>query len=245
MRGEARAHTIARRDGLGRLVERRDLSAATRDAMFGLLSAHFDGVARDVFDEDLAGKDHVILLEDERGELQGFSTLHVYESRAAGEPVTVIYSGDTIVRREVWASPVLARTWIHSAAELTWGHGARDVYWLLLTSGFRTYRFLPVFYRRFCPRYDEPTPRAVRRLVDALAAERFGDAYDRARGIVRFARPQVLKKDLLDVPAGRTRDPHVAFFLEANPGFVRGDELVCLTRVNESNLTPAGRRMLR
>jgi len=213
--------------------------------MFALLSAHFDGVARETFEADLDAKDHVILLEGEEGALQGFSTLHVYESGAGGTPVTVIYSGDTIVRRELWASPVLARTWIGAAARLAWGPGARDAYWLLLTSGFRTYRFLPVFYRRFYPRFDEPTPAPARRLLDALAAERFGASYDPARGIVRFERPQVLKPDLLDVPPGRARDPHVAFFLEANPGFVRGEELVCLTRVDEDNLTPAGRRMLR
>jgi hypothetical protein len=157
----------------------------------------------------------------------------------------VIYSGDTIVQRELWVSPVLARTWIRSAAELTWTPNGGDVYWLLLTSGFRTYRFLPVFYRRFHPRFDEPTLAAERALIEALARERFGSSYDPSRGIVRFARPQVLKPELLDVPPGRSRDPHIAFFLEANPGFVGGDELVCLTRVCEDNLTPAGRRMLR
>ena len=40
-------------------------------------------------------------------------------------------------------------------------------------------------------------------------------------------------------------DPHIAFFLDRNPGFVRGDELVCLTRIDDRNLTPAGRRMAR
>jgi len=230
----------------GRLVARSGLDRATRDAMLALLSGHFDGVEAGIFEADLAGKDHVILLEDEQGALQGFSTLHVYESRAAGAPVTVIYSGDTIVWRDVWGSPVLARTWIQSAAQLTGGaRGAKDVYWLLLTSGFRTYRFLPVFYRRFHPRFDEPTPPVERHLIDALAAERFGSSYDQARGIVRFPRPQVLKPELLEVPVGRSRDPHIAFFLQANPGFVHGDELVCVTRVHEDNLTPAGRRMLR
>ena len=35
------------------------------------------------------------------------------------------------------------------------------------------------------------------------------------------------------------------FFREANPGWARGDELVCLTRVSRDNLTSAGRRILR
>jgi hypothetical protein len=60
---------------------------------------------------------------------------------------------------------------------------------------------------------------------------------------VQLDRPQVLAGDLVDVPAGRAADPHVRFFLERNPGFVRGDELVCLTRIADDNLTRAGLRM--
>jgi hypothetical protein len=115
-------------------------------------------------------------------------------------------------------------------------------YWLLLTSGFRTYRFLPVFWREFFPSRDRPTPGAMQELIDQLARERFGDAYDPARGIVRFPRPQRLRPALAALPAGRVADPHVAFFLTRNPG--HGDELVCVTELTEANLTAAGRRMV-
>jgi hypothetical protein len=227
----------------GRLADQVSVAPATRDAMFRLLSSHFAGVDRESFDDDLDGKNAVILLEDEDRVLRGFSTLLVYTTRAAGRPMTIVYSGDTIVERASWGSPALARTWIHAVRQLV--HEDPDVYWLLLTSGFRTYRFLPVFYKSFHPRVDEPTPAATRTLIDAIAGERFGQCYDSASGIVRFARPQVLAGDLLDVPAGRSVEPHVRFFLERNPGFTNGDELVCLTRIADDNLTPAGRRMAR
>ena len=80
-------------------------------------------------------------------------------------------------------------------------------------------------------------------MLDAFASERFGLRYDSTAGIVRFPRPQILAGDLLDVPPGRTTDGHIALFLARNAGFVSGDDLVCLTRVDEGNLTPAGRRM--
>ena len=85
-------------------------------------------------------------------------------------------------------------------------------------------------------------PAEVRELRDHLARERFGALYDNS-GIVRFPEPQVLREGLDEVPEGRRRDSHVAFFLEANPGWMRGDELVCVTELTEGNLTPAGRRM--
>jgi hypothetical protein len=36
--------------------------------------------------------------------------------------------------------------------------------------------------------------------------------------------------------------PEVRFFLAANPGYVRGDELLCLCRLAPDNLTPIARR---
>ena len=227
----------------GRTVERRLLTDADVRGMFALLSAFFTGVDERTFAQDLAEKSHAILLEDEDGVLRGFSTLLVYRTAAGGEDATVVYSGDTIVARECWGSPALAVSWLRAAWGLAAPAGAGDVYWLLLTSGFRTYRFLSVFWRDFYPRVDgSPEPKA---LADALARERFGDRYDAAAGIVRFTRPQVLVPELLDVAPGRTGDPHVEFFLARNPGYVRGDELVCVTNIGAHNLTPAGRRIAR
>jgi hypothetical protein len=83
--------------------------------MVRLLDAHFEGVTRDVFERDLAGKDWALLIEED-GRLRGFSTLHLYETQHAGEAFTVVYSGDTIVERDAWGSSALARCWIGSVA---------------------------------------------------------------------------------------------------------------------------------
>jgi hypothetical protein len=159
--------------------------------------------------------------------------------------VNVVYSGDTIMAPEAWGSSVLARGWIglvrRACAELA----ERPCYWLLLSSGFRTYRFLPVFWREFWPRQGGEMPADVRAMRDALAHGRFGDAYDAAAGVVRFGAPQRLRGGLAEVPEGRARDAHVAFFLERNPGHAAGDELVCLTELSDENLTAAGRRVVR
>jgi hypothetical protein len=213
--------------------------------MFALLAAHFEGVDRPTFDRDLAEKNWVVTLRDDDGCLRGFSTLLIYPTRASGRPVTVVYSGDTIVDPSAWGSPALPRAWIQAVHELSERDAAGELYWLLLTSGFRTYRFMSVFCRSFYPRFDGPTPPAAQRMIDELSAERFGAAYDRSSGLVRFARPQRLRDHLSAVPDGRTADPHVRFFLDRNPGHVRGDELVSLASLALENLTSAGRRMAR
>ncbi|HEX4963514.1 MAG TPA: hypothetical protein VF173_21980 [Thermoanaerobaculia bacterium] len=229
----------------GRLVPRAALTAEEREALFTLLATHFLGVTRERFAADLAEKNWILLLEED-GVLRGFSTMLIYETLSPeGEPLTVVYSGDTIVEPGAWATAALPKSWIAAVRALRERHPRGRLLWLLLTSGFRTYRFLPVFWRDFWPHPDEATPLEIRALLDHLARERFGPLYDPVAGVVRFPEPQVLREGLNEVPEGRLADPHVAFFLERNPGWTQGDELVCLTELAEENLTPAGRRMWR
>jgi len=209
--------------------------------MYDLLARHFDGVTGQQFAKDLAGKNWVILIHREE-RLVGFSTLLVYESLFDGEIVSVVYSGDTIMAREAWGTMTLARAWIAAVNQLREHCPRGKYYWMLLTSGFRTYRFLPVFWREFYPRFDAIPSERAERLLHHLARGRFAHEY--RRGIVRFAHPQRLRGELADIPEGRLADPHVAFFLSQNPGYRNGDELVCLTELSAENLTAAGRRMV-
>ena len=225
------------------LLKRTELGSQQRTEMFELLSEHFVGVDREQFEQDLHEKNWIILLQ-RNGHLAGFSTLLVYETTLSKEPVSVVYSGDTIVAREAWGSMALSQAWIASVNQLRIQYPRGRYYWLLLTSGFRTYRFLPVFWREFFPRFDAPTPASVKHLLDQLATERFGSKYDPATGLVRFEKPQQLRGELVGISDGRRLNPHVAFFLAKNPGHVFGDELVCLTELHEKNLTDAGKRMV-
>jgi hypothetical protein len=225
------------------LLPRESLTGVQRDEMHALLARHFAGVTREQFEHDLAEKNWVVEIRRE-GRLLGFSTLLVEQARFDGKPITAIYSGDTIMAPEAWSSPALSRTWIASVNHLRAAFPGRPCHWLLLTSGFRTYRFLSVFWQRFFPRHDHPAPPTSHRLLDQLAQSRYGACYDPATGLVRFPHPQMLRGTLALLPEGRAADPHIAFFLARNPGHASGDELACLTEISADNLTAAGRRML-
>lgn len=229
--------------GIAGLRPRDDLTAKDRDEMFFLLSRHFEGVARDQFERDLAEKNWVVEIRSE-GQLLGFSTLLAEEVEFEGRLLKSISSGDTIMSPEAWGTPILARRWIAAVNWLRASSPSLPCYWLLLTSGFRTYRFLPLFWKEFYPRHEAPTPAYHQRLLDQLAIHRYGKRYDTMRGIVRFDCPQKLRGSLGLLPSGRTGNSHVAFFLARNPGFADGDELVCLTEINSGNLTAAGQRMI-
>src|SRR5438105_11020488 len=122
------------------LLAREAVTAGQRDEMFALLARHFEGVTREQFERDLAEKNWVVEIR-RNGRLLGFSTLLVCEAHFDGRALTAIYSGDTIVAPEAWRSPALARAWIAAVNYLRTMLPARPCYWLLLTSGFRTYRF--------------------------------------------------------------------------------------------------------
>lgn len=246
------------------VVSRAELSEGECDELFVLLSSHFEGVTPVQFRRDLDEKHWVLRLRRE-GRLLGFTTVQVFRTVHDGRPVNVIYSGDTITDRELWSSPVLARSWIamirhiqhrhrsdgSTSAPHSAPHSAHQStpdetwYWLLLSSGYRTYRFLPVFWESFWPRHDMATPARTQQLLEQLALERFGAQFDAHAGLVRFEHPQRLRGELADVPEGKRHDPHVAFFLARNAGHADGDELVCLTDLGDHNLTAAGRRMTR
>ncbi|HSU55196.1 MAG TPA: hypothetical protein VLT36_14150, partial [Candidatus Dormibacteraeota bacterium] len=216
---------------------------AEKRSMFDLLARHFSGVTPEQFARDLAEKKLVLLLE--RGQhLVGFSTLLAYTTTFAETRVNIIYSGDTIVTPGAWGTTALPRAWVAGVEALRTRLPEGKCFWLLLTSGFRTYRFLPIFWREFYPRFDHPIPVETKGLLDQLARERFGAQFDPNAGIVQFQQPQRLGEHLRELPHGRERDPHVAFFLSRNPGHINGDELVCLTELRPENLTAAGRRMM-
>jgi len=223
----------------------RELSDGDRGAMFRLMERYYDNVRPEHFEADLSEKEWVALLhERDGGAVRGFSTLMRLEDEIDGRPVTAFFSGDTVVsrafRRETLLPRLLGRLFFHLAEEIK----DRAVYWFLISSGYKTYRFLPVFFRTFYPCSERPCPPDVRRIMDRLASRKFPHEYDAETGVVRLKEPTPLKAGVADVTEQRLKDPHVAFFQKANSGHLHGDELVCLTEVDLRNLTPAGRRML-
>ncbi|MEB3215297.1 MAG: hypothetical protein VKN72_03420 [Nostocales cyanobacterium 94392] len=227
-----------------KLICTEELLPVDVEGMFVLLNNHFQGVKKDVFQNDLDNKNWVILIKDEHtNELKGFSTLLMYNTSFEGETISIVFSGDTIVDPSAWSSSALSTSWISSINKLRCEYCQGKLYWLLISGGYRTYRFLPLFWQQFYPRYDIPTPENILCLMQDLAVKRFGENYNIKTGVVRFPHPHILRDGLRGIPVERLQDPHIRFFQTLNPGHINGDELVCFTEISEENLTRAGRRM--
>ncbi len=157
--------------------------------MFALLATHFDGVSRDGFDTDLSAKNWVVLIEDDRGTLVGFSTILAYEANVAGETLSVVYSGDTIVAPARGVLRRCPKAWIGAVYELRQLHANGRLIWLLLTGGFRAYRFLPDLLARVLPAARRCHASPWQTMLDELASRLFGDRFDRAAGVGAVCQP--------------------------------------------------------
>lgn len=227
----------------GQILKIDDLDEATQTSMYALFAKQFSGVTMAEFRHDLADKNWVLLLRDDDGRLNGFSTIHYYEETIDGCLYPIVFSGDTVVDVDSWSDSALSYWWMGAIDYLRRLHGKERLFWFIIVSGFRTYRFLPVYSKHFFPRYDAPTPAATQAVMDYLATQRFGERYDPVTGIVRLATPSMLKGKLSGIPENRLSDPHVAFFAERNPNHMQGDELVCFAELSEDSLTRLGQRM--
>jgi hypothetical protein len=230
----------------GKLVPVAALTARQRGQMYELMDRHYDNVSPEVFAADLAEKRWVILLSDtQTREVCGFSTQRLLTADVEGCPVTALFSGDTIIARERWGDTVLPHVWGRLALSLIDACPDRALYWFLISKGYKTYRFLPLFFHEFYPRYDRFTPPNVKAVIDALAGTHWQDEYDPAAGLIR-ATPSKdrLRPGIADVTGKCLRDPHVRFFLERNPAHAQGAELCCLAPLSRENLTAAAWRVI-
>lgn len=230
-------------DTLGRVLRSDQVTERMRDEMFALLETYFLDADREVFERDLAGKELVIMLESHDGHVVGFST-QVTRTVATDEgDAFVVYSGDTIIdiaHRGSVALPQLGTKTIIGSGLAS----GLPAYWMVLSSGFRTYRFMPFIFHDYFPRAGGCADPDLPRNTACFASAFFGDRFDASTGIVRVVGASTLRPERADDEQVARRDKHGAFFVDVNPGHANGDELVCCARLTPENFTRAAQRML-
>ena len=230
----------------GSIIEAGELKARERDAMFRLMDGTFANVRREAFDADLAAKQWVIRVHDPIShELVGFSTQVLLGPEKIGAAVRVLYSGDTVVERQHWGDVALAHMWGRLALDLIDLYGDEPLYWLLTSKGFRTYRYLPMFFHEWFPRHERATPPYESQLIDLLGAYLAPQSYDSQSKVIRAAGRKDFVRPGISDPVGRAAsDEHVRYFLDRNPRYDRGDELCCLASLTRENFTRAAYRVI-
>ena len=178
-------------------------------------------------------------------QIVGFTTLQVYDYLWQGSPIRVVYSGDTVVARAHWGQQALAFRWIARMAEIKAEDPHKPLYWFVIIKGHRTFKYLPTFGKSFYPHWSIDRT-DLKPLADFLAKDKFGEMYNESTGIVEFSESQGHLKQEIAYPTEEemTKDS-VKFFLEKNPNYLQGHELVCLCELEEENMKPLTKRIFR
>lgn len=213
------------------------ISSDEIEKMFFLHSEYFANVQLKNFIHDLEEKDWCILITDVAENVKGYSTIQLIDTTFEGREITFLFSGDTLVAKENWHDNLLSGAFGHFMLYLNETYFDKELYWLLISKGFRTYRFLPVYYKEYYPVYNRETPRKVKALMDHICSKKFGASYDSQKGlVVSNGQTDYLKPQMAVIPDQRKNNPHVHFFLTKNPNYSRGDELVCIANLSRKNL---------
>jgi hypothetical protein len=225
-----------------RILEISGIPQPTLDAMCNLYLNYYDGCDKARFINDLASKNEALLIYNHH-ELVGFTLYALYRETWQDSTLRIIYSGDTIVEHTHWGQQALAFSWISRAGQLKRLEPNTPLYWFLIVKGHRTYRYLPTFSHTFHPHWSKPSQK-LKPLADWLAKRKFGKDYDPNSGIIAFHRSQGHLKHgyALPTPREASKDA-VKFFLQRNPGYIRGHEMVCLCELCNENLKPLAQRL--
>ena len=219
-----------------------DLTESDRKQITELYLTYFDGSSEGQVISDLEKKTEILLVYFEEA-LVGFSTLELYDFEWENSLIQILYSGDTIVDQAHWGQQALAFAWIANLGKLKRDRPDVPLYWFVILKGHRTFKFLPAFGKSFYPHWSIDRS-DLKPLVDALAVQKFGSDYNPETGIVEFAESRGhLNPDIAyPTESEKTRDS-VRFFLEKNPNYLRGHELVCLCEISEQNMKPLTKRI--
>lgn len=200
--------------------------------MWALYRHYYDRVDEQRFFDDLDAKDDVVLVRDGLGGVQGFTTLASYRHVVDGASYPIVFSGDTVIATPYQGQSALQRAFVRYVMAAV-VRAREPVYWFLISKGYKTYLLMSRNFLEYWPRHDHPTPPHARALIGSLARARFGDAFVEGSGIVRFDPPGPRLEDgAAPLDPREAHRPDIQFFQMHNPGWVNGDELCCVGKVD-------------
>jgi len=222
------------------LLTTQEISEWHKKEMFSILNDYFDNVTYADFRRDLQDKDWVILLKEAGSEkVRGFSTQKLIRVKVNNIPVKALFSGDTIISKEYWGGFELVKKWFDLVFSIMEDGERAKLYWFLISMGYRTYRYLPVYFKEYYPRFDRMTPSFEKSVINALGSLKFPNEYDSQKGVIHFDQKAAhLKNGFSEIPENKLKDPNVSFFLKKNAKYIEGDELVCIAELSFNNFKP-------
>ena len=216
-----------------------NLNKDTISSMLILMQDNYSNITEEQFLQDLSTKQFVGLLCDEDNKVRGFTTYAVNPNQSGTENYSVLFSGDTIISPEFWGTIELIRGWCFSVAQIMKTDPNKTWYWFLLSKGHRTFMYLPLFFEQYYPQIEGNIKQQADlfNLMETLAVKIYPKLYQAGTGIIRFPyEGGELKESLAQGTFDKAYKKHVNWFIQKNPYFYLGDELICLSKIDPTNM---------
>ncbi|TGL55100.1 hypothetical protein EHQ59_05695 [Leptospira kemamanensis] len=204
--------------------------------MYSLMEENYLGMEFPSFCSDLMEKTKVFLFHKEET-IQGFTTLKLKTQEIENQTIQIAYSGDTVLSKKFRGTLSIPIYWGRYMLEVS--KEEIPLYWLLTSKGFRTYRYLSVFFKVF---YPNPLieNESLKRYRDLIASLQFGEEFNKQTGILKRKKQVQTIRDLdsEEIAITHTKDPYIQYFVSQNKNYHLGEELVCLAPFSKSNIIP-------
>ncbi len=206
--------------------------------MFLLMRTYYKNVSKEHFYNDLAKKDRIIMLMDGKS-LCGFSTQVLLERTIGNQKTNIVFSGDTIIDKQHNNSFALPIAWGKMMLSILNQYPGMPLYWFLTSKGYKTYRYLPVFFYDYFPKPFAKLSSFEKELLLCVGRELFEEKLDTKRWILIAGKnDQHLRPGVADITESRRSKQEIVYFEKKNPGHMHGDELICIARFAENNIKP-------
>lgn len=223
------------------------LSLYDREEMLHLMQTYYLGVTRERFNRDLDEKERVIMLRQDTGQgrIVGFSTLMCLDLEVDGEPVKAVFSGDTIVDRGSRCTLGLGLECANYFVRLMGEHQDRELFYILIAKGWQTCRIPGLLFLHYSPSPGRPTMLRDKQVMDAFGAKKYPDEYQPDTGLIAYSgETQRLRPGSPEGTIPPRNNPLVDLFVEKNPNYLQGDDLVYVAPIAEWNFTSVFRKLL-
>jgi hypothetical protein len=223
------------------------LSVDDQEEMLQLMETYYLGVTREQFNSDLDEKDRVIMLRQDssQGRVVGFSTLMCLDLQVGGEPVKAVFSGDTIVDRRSRCTLGLGLECAKYFVQLMAEHPGCDLFYVLTAKGWQTCRIPGLLFRQYSPSPDQPVNYRHQQVMEAFGARKYPGRYQPTTGLITYSgEAQRLRPGSPEGSIPPRDNPLVDLFVEKNPNYLQGDDLVYVAQIADWNFTGAFKKLL-
>lgn len=217
----------------GQYIEKEKIDIDKLKTMYSIYEQYYENTKFSVFVEDFQKKSGAILIfNKDRNEIVGFSTVAVQHFYFEGKDYTVIFSGDTVILRAYWGTRTLQSTMFKLIMKLRVKYPFNELYWLLISKGYKTYLLLANNYYAYYPNIMDENQH-LSAVVEHYCENFFGEYYDKEVGLLNFGNDyQPLKGEVAPITDEmRIKNPKIEFFEQLNPTWTVGTELPCIGRL--------------